>query len=142
MSRTCAPVPERAFRVEAPALPLEGQWDHDRLMQVLENLLSNAVKYSSAGDEIVVRVADQGESALVAVADRGSGIAPETLPRVFDRFYRTDSATASNARGLGLGLHTAKALVEAHGGRIWAESAGPGRGSTFSFVLPYCPAEP
>jgi signal transduction histidine kinase len=122
--------------VDAPEAPLEGNWDHDRLMQVLDNLLSNAVKYSPAGGEIVVRLDDRGDAAQVSVHDQGNGIAAETLPRLFDRFYRTDNADTT-ARGLGLGLHISKLLVEAHGGRIWAESPGPGQGSTFTLVLPY-----
>ncbi|HEY7061971.1 MAG TPA: GAF domain-containing protein [Chloroflexota bacterium] len=136
-----AAAPAHAFRVDASAAPLEGLWDHDRLMQVLENLLTNAVKYSPEDSEIAVRVADLGDAAEVAVIDQGIGIPPEALPRLFDRFYRTEAATASAARGLGLGLHTAKMLVEAHGGRIHAASAGPGQGSTFTLALPYRPAE-
>jgi PAS domain S-box-containing protein len=124
------------FRLEAPEAPLEGDWDHDRLMQVLENLLSNAIKYSPAGGPIVVRLADLGEAAQVAVADEGNGIAAAALPRIFDRFFRTDAADLT-ARGLGLGLHISKLLVEAHGGRIWAASPGLGHGSTFTVVLPY-----
>ncbi len=128
------------FRVEAPEVPLEGCWDHDRLMQVLENLLSNAVKYSPAGGEIVVRLADRGDAAQVAVSDQGTGIAAEALPRLFDRFYRSDGADVT-ARGLGLGLHISKLLIEAHGGHIWAASPGPGQGATFTLVLPYGPPQ-
>ena len=67
----------------------------------------------------------------------GLGIPAEVLPKLFDRFYRGEADTASGARGLGLGLYITKSLVEAHGGRVWAVSEGPGRGSTFSFALPY-----
>jgi PAS domain S-box-containing protein len=127
---------DHQLQVEAPDAPLEGYWDHDRLMQILENLLSNAIKYSPAGGPIVVRLEDLGDAAQLAVADQGNGIAAQALPRLFDRFYRTDTAD-STARGLGLGLHITKLLVDAHGGRIWAASPGPGQGSTFTILLPY-----
>ena len=123
----------------APGRPLEGSWDPDRVAQVLENILGNAIKYSPDGTEVAVRVDDLGEEARVSVADRGPGIAPEELPRLFERFYRTRDAAARQVRGLGLGLHIARSLVEAHGGRIAAESEGRGRGTTVSFTLPYRP---
>ena len=126
------------LRVEAPDQPLVGEWDADRVGQVIENLLTNAAKYAPDG-EILVRVEDLGDEARVSVRDQGIGIPPEALPHLFERFYRAGGAGAS-AKGVGLGLHIAKSLVEAHGGRIWAESE-VGRGSTFVFTLPYEPAE-
>lgn len=119
----------------APEHPLPGWFDHDRLGQVLQNLLSNAIKYSPEGGAIGVRVEDLGRAARVSVADEGEGIPEEALPRLFERFYRAANA-ASRAKGLGLGLYISRSLIEAHGGRIWAESR-PGQGSTFTFVLPY-----
>ena len=74
----------------------------------------------------------------VAVADTGPGIAPEDLPRVFERFYRVDESRSRDDGGTGIGLAIARSVVEAHGGRIWAESE-PGRGSTFTFELPAAP---
>ena len=135
VERTQALTDRHAIRVDAPPGQLRGWWDADRLEQVLHNLLSNAVKYSPAGGEITVRVEGDGAVARVAVADQGVGIAPGALPRLFDRFYRAE-ATASGAQGLGLGLYISRSLVQAHGGRMWAEST-PGRGSTFVFTLPY-----
>jgi len=123
-------------RVEAPDQPLVGWWDLDRLRQVFQNLLSNAVKYSPRGGEIVVRVEDEGAAARVMIVDQGQGIAADALPRLFDRFYRGAAAARTRVGGLGLGLHISRALVEAHGGRIWAESEGPGHGTTFVVVLP------
>lgn len=123
------------IRVDAPDRPLVGWWDEGRLAQVLQNLLSNAIKYSPGG-EIVLRVQDLGDGAQLAVTDRGVGIASEELPFVFERFYRSSSAAASRIRGIGLGLYISRLLVEAHGGRIRVESQ-PGRGSTFTLVLPY-----
>jgi signal transduction histidine kinase len=129
---------KHALRLDAPAAMLIGTWDRGRIEQVCHNLLSNAVKYSPNGGEISVRVEDLGERARVSVADHGIGIAPDALPRVFDRFYRTADAE-QDAEGLGLGLHITKVLVEAHGGRIIVESER-GHGSTFSVELPYTPA--
>jgi two-component system phosphate regulon sensor histidine kinase PhoR len=126
-----------AVRVEAPERPLEGWWDRDRVEQVLQNLLSNAVKYSPEGGEVVLRVEDVGGEARVAVTDRGLGVSAEALPRLFDRFYQARiGRTAGDAEGLGLGLYITRSLVEAHGGRIQAESV-LGRGSTFAVTLPY-----
>jgi signal transduction histidine kinase len=122
-------------RVEAPDRPLEGRWDPDRLGQVFQNLLSNAIKYSPAGGDIVVRVEAVGREARVAVRDRGIGLAPEALPNLFGRFYRA-GIMSGTIQGLGLGLYISKELVEAHGGRLWAESRGPDQGSTFHVALP------
>jgi PAS domain S-box-containing protein len=120
---------------------LTGSWDGDRVAQVLGNLLSNAVKYAPDGGEIVISVRREGDLARVSVRDEGVGIAPEALPRLFERFYRGERTPRDGAAGLGLGLHIARSLVEAHGGRIWAESE-PGRGSTFTFTLPLADEPP
>jgi signal transduction histidine kinase len=110
--------------------------DQDRLEQVLANLLSNALKYGEASRpiELDVRVRDPGEIEVV-VTNRGRGIAPEDLPRVFNRFERSREAKAGRAPGLGLGLFICKGIIEAHGGRIWAEST-PGETTSFHFTLP------
>lgn len=124
-----------ALRLTAPA-ELVGVWDGDRLRQVLQNLLSNAIKYSPEGGAITVAIQSQAGETQVTIVDEGVGIAADALPHLFERFYRTASARRSGQKGLGLGLHIARALVEAHGGRVWAESAGEGKGSTFSICLP------
>jgi PAS domain S-box-containing protein len=124
------------IRVEAPDGVVEGDWDRSRLGRVFANLLTNAVKYSPSGGEVVVRVERQGGEAQVSVRDRGVGIAPESLARLFDRFYRVPGDPSNTASGLGLGLYIARQLVEAHGGRIWAESDGEGQGSTFLITVP------
>lgn len=121
-----------AVAIEAPNGPVVGEWDADRLGQVLANLLGNAVKYAPDGGEIAVRVARDGGFAAISVRDEGPGIDPEHLPRLFDRFYRAQS---QGAGGLGLGLYIARMIVEAHGGTIHAASE-PGRGSTFTVRLP------
>jgi K+-sensing histidine kinase KdpD len=104
-------------------------------MEVLANLLDNADKYSPSGGEVVVDVwADQTEVA-VSVRDFGSGLPASDLDRVFEKFYRTDSSDSQPAYGYGLGLYICRRLVEAQGGRIWAENHPEG-GAIFSFTLP------
>lgn len=122
------------LRLEAPAGPVPVVGDGGRLAQVMHHLLTNAIKYAPAGGEIAVAVRRDGGQALVSVRDHGAGVPPEAMPRLFERFYRTEAARGSHIEGLGLGLTICKGLVEAHGGRIWAEST-LGEGSTFTFAL-------
>jgi len=110
-----------------------GTWDRDRLHQVLGNLITNAIRYSTPGSEITVSVKQSDDSAEVSVTDQGPGMTKEQLEEVFQPFTR--GPHAGRQEGLGLGLYIAKAIVEAHGGRIWAESE-PGKGSKFTFTLP------
>ena len=123
------------IHLESPDEPVIGLWDAGRLAQVIENLLANAVKYSPDGGAITVHVAGTDDEARLAVIDEGIGIPPEALARIFERFYRADAGVAANRKGLGLGLYISKALVEAHGGTIAAESRSP-TGSAFSVTLP------
>lgn len=120
----------------SPELP-SVQADPDRLLQVLINLLSNAYQYSTAGGQVVLKAAAQSNEVLISVKDNGMGIPAEHLPHLFTRFYRVDkSRSRQSGGGSGIGLAIARHLVEAHGGTIWAESAGLGQGSTFTFTLP------
>ncbi len=107
--------------------------DERRLAQVIVNLLHNAIKFTPAGGRIELRAEHDGDHILFSVKDNGVGIPSEDLPRIFERFYKTDRARSSG--GTGLGLAIARHLVEAHGGRIWVESL-EGQGSTFSFSIP------
>jgi signal transduction histidine kinase len=118
--------------------------DRDKIKQVLFNLLTNAAKYSPRGGQICLAISEasslppdhpSGQFLTVAVSDQGIGIPKEDLPRIWDRFYRVDNSNTRRIGGTGLGLSIAKALVELHGGRIWAEST-PGEGSTFTFTIP------
>jgi signal transduction histidine kinase len=105
----------------------------DRLRQAFANLLDNAIKYSRPGGRVRITVEDAPGAAIVTIADTGKGIAPEDLPRIWDRLYRADPSRSE--RGLGLGLSLVKAYVVAHGGTVGATSQ-PGQGSVFTVTLP------
>lgn len=109
--------------------------DPDALRQVLSNLFDNSLRHTPRGGIITTWAAPAGEGVAVEVRDTGSGIGPEHLPRIFERFYRADPARSRDQGGTGLGLSIVKHLVEAHGGRVDAEST-PGRGTTIRIVLP------
>jgi signal transduction histidine kinase len=110
--------------------------DPDRTIQILTNLLSNALRYTPPGGTVTVSAKESSNSVRVQVQDTGIGIPAEHLPQIFNRFYRVDRARSRALGGSGIGLSIARALVEAHGGEIWAESPGPDQGSTFWFTLP------
>lgn len=111
--------------------------DEDRLVQVLTNLTANALQYTPPGGTVTIAAQHVDAEVQVSVRDTGIGIPAEHLSHVFDRFYRVDKSRSRQAGGgSGIGLTIARALVEAHGGRIWAESAGEGKGSVFTFTLP------
>jgi PAS domain S-box-containing protein len=109
--------------------------DRDRVAEVLANLLDNADKYSPRGKDVNVEVRADETEVTLSVRDAGPGLPPKDLERVFDKFYRADNSDAQTAYGYGLGLYVCRRLVEAQGGRIWAENA-PGGGAVFSFTLP------
>lgn len=118
-----------------PGLPMVAA-DPDRAGQVLTNLLVNALRYTPAPGRVVVGAERADQAVVFRVTDTGVGVAPRHVPHLFDRFYRVDKSRSRAQGGSGIGLTIAQALVEAMGGRIWAESAGVGQGSTFSFTLP------
>lgn len=109
--------------------------DADRLQQVLTNLIDNALKFTPPGGHVEVRVETQNGEVAVSVADSGTGIRPEDVPHVFERFYRADRSRTRGSGGTGLGLAIAKHIVEAHGGRISVRSRTD-EGTTFTFTLP------
>ena len=133
--------PEERGRIElqVPDAPLVGDWDQKRIEDVLGNLLRNALKYSTGNERVTVTLEQRGREVEVAVTDRGMGIAPEELPRLFQRYHRTRRAQASGLPGIGLGLYICNGIIARHGGRIWAESPGEGEGATFRFILPVEP---
>jgi signal transduction histidine kinase len=106
--------------------------DRERALQILTNLMGNAIKFAFEGGSVDVRVARLGSDVRFSVSDTGPGIASGHLQRVFERFWKSEGGSQP---GTGLGLHIAKSIVEAHGGRIWAESR-LGNGATFHFTLP------
>jgi two-component system phosphate regulon sensor histidine kinase PhoR len=124
---------ERDIKLSLPEEPALVECDKKSIMRIACNLLDNAVKYSADGTTVQVEARDEGEVVVLAVHDQGAGIAPEDLPRVFERFYKAD-ASRSNA-GVGLGLAIVKHLVRAHRGTVVADSPETG-GTTFTVRLP------
>ena len=114
--------------------------DSRRVQRVLYNLVQNAIRHTPADGTIYIRAHDRGTEVQVEVTDTGEGIPEQELQRLFERSYRTDRSRSRVSGGTGLGLSIARGIVEAHGGRIWAESVA-GKGSTFSFTLPKRPAQ-
>ena len=115
--------------------------DRERIHQVLFNLLDNAFRFTPSGGAVTVRAVRENGSCEVSVEDTGPGIPAEHLPLLFERFYRVDPSRSRDDGGTGIGLAIARSVVEAHGGRIWAES-DQGQGSRFRFVLPLGPKGP
>ncbi|MGE5602003.1 MAG: sensor histidine kinase, partial [Nitrososphaerales archaeon] len=124
----------------APDFPIVDA-DPQRMTQVLRNLIDNAVKYSPDGGLVVVRGVARPTEVELSVADQGVGIAPEHLNRLFEKFFRVKSGLGRHVVGTGLGLPIARAIVESHGGRIWAEST-VGQGTTLFFTVPIEAAQP
>jgi two-component system, OmpR family, sensor kinase len=122
---------------------VEAQGDSLWLGQILTNLVNNAVKYTPSGGKVTLalRLGEDDRSARISVTDTGHGIAPEHLPRLFDRFYRVDSGRSREAGGVGLGLNIAQWAAHSHGGEITVESK-VGQGTTFTLVLPLEPPHP
>ncbi|WP_263730549.1 sensor histidine kinase [Cellulomonas sp. SG140] len=125
-----------ALRVECgPDLPSVAV-DHERMGQVLGNLLDNALRHTPAGGYVTLSGQQRPHGVVLAVSDTGAGIPAEHLPRVFERFYRVDTARSRTDGGSGIGLAIVRALVEAHGGQVAAFSDGPGRGTRMEISLP------
>ncbi|MBI4493887.1 MAG: HAMP domain-containing protein [Chloroflexi bacterium] len=126
---------QHRLALDVPAAPLQGAWDPARVEQVVLNLLSNALRFSPPGTEVRVTLAGEVDGALLSVADHGQGIPPNEVPRLFRPFERALDPLTRYQAGLGLGLYLARGIVQAHGGRIWAEPA-EGQGTTFYVWLP------
>jgi PAS domain S-box-containing protein len=137
------------IRLALAAAPVAGRWDRDRIEQVIVNLLTNALRYSPDGGPVDIALcqesatADLPASAMLRVRDRGLGLTPEQQTLIFERFQQAHdddvAGFAAGRMGMGLGLYISREIVERHGGRIWAESAGPGQGTTFVVTLPLEP---
>jgi signal transduction histidine kinase len=139
-TRTRFRLPDDAIRFVAPSgreIAVIG--DAGLLRGAALNLIDNAVKYSSQPVRVEVTVTRQGDRALLRVRDYGTGLAADELKRIFRRFYRIPGPTTQRVKGAGLGLFIVRSAARRHGGRAFAESAGPGTGATFSLELPVAP---
>jgi signal transduction histidine kinase len=146
IARECVEIARTRFHLDDGALvyeqrALDGRplvlGDPDELKAAVWNLIDNAVKYSTPPVQVRVLLEPADANRLaVRVSDRGVGISPHELKRVFRRFYRIPAAVALRAKGSGLGLFIVRSVARKHGGRAFAESEGPGRGSTFTLLLP------
>lgn len=123
------------FQPSSKTLQIMG--DLEEVRAAVSNLIDNALKYSGQGARVVVAVDEEnGRHATIRVRDNGPGIPGSELKRIFKRFYRMHGPLATRVKGMGLGLFIVRSVARRHGGRAWAESAGPGRGSTFVLQLP------
>ncbi|MBV8069119.1 MAG: HAMP domain-containing histidine kinase [Acidobacteriaceae bacterium] len=127
--------PDCVRSLPAPAITIRG--DADELRAAVSNLIDNAVKYSGNNVQITAELRSvEGKYAALRVRDRGIGIPKAELKRIFKRFYRVSGAATARLQGTGLGLYIVRSVAKRHGGRAWAESEGPGHGSTFVLQLP------
>jgi signal transduction histidine kinase len=133
-------VPASALRFEPPGPgSVEVVGDRSELRGAIVNLLDNAVKFSGDHVDVDVTVERDDARAVVRVRDRGPGLPPDEAKRIFKRFYRVPGPLTQRVKGTGLGLFIVQSAAKRHGGRVYAESAGPGTGSTFNFELPVAP---
>jgi signal transduction histidine kinase len=128
--------PEHSIQTDLPPDLPQVRADAKGLEHILRNLLTNACKYSPLGGPVIVAANVFEAEARVTVTDQGLGLPPETIPHLFDGYYRVQSDDRRAISGVGLGLAIVRRLIVDQGGRVWAESAGPGAGSTFGFTLP------
>jgi histidine kinase len=125
-----------ALIADLPSAPVSFLADEDRVIQILTNLIGNALQHTPENGTVTISVARDKNEARFFVRDTGEGVDKEHLARIFDRFYRVDKSRSRARGGSGIGLTIAKHLVEAQGGKIWAESEGKNKGSVFTFTLP------
>ena len=129
------------LQISEAASDLEFMADERRTKQVMFNLLSNAVKFTPDGGKVIVEAKREGDELITSVSDTGIGIQPEDQEKIFAEFYQVQDGSTDKTPGSGLGLSLTKRLVEQHGGKIWVESEGTGKGSRFTFTLPIWSAE-
>jgi signal transduction histidine kinase len=110
--------------------------DADRIREAIDNLVSNAIKYSPIGGKITMLVGHENNNTVIRIVDEGAGLSPEDLGRLFGRFQRLSAKPTAGESSTGLGLSIVKRIIDMHGGEVTADSAGPGRGSTFTVTLP------
>ena len=144
ITRECVELARTRFHLDPAALEFVPHTDNamvlgdaEELKAAVWNLLDNAVKYSQGEPKIVVELEEMHDHRVaVRVTDNGVGISPAELKRIFKRFYRIPASVAVRAKGSGLGLFIVRSVAKKHGGRAYAQSAGPGQGSTFTLLLP------
>jgi signal transduction histidine kinase/CheY-like chemotaxis protein len=134
-NRPSASNKQQTINVSAPSERIT-MCDSDRMREAIDNLLSNAIKYSPIGGKITLTVNYEGDTAHIHVNDQGAGLSPEDLGRLFGRFQRLSAKPTGGESSTGLGLSIVKRIVDMHGGKVAAKSAGPGEGSTFTILLP------
>lgn len=134
--REIALAKEQQFAFVFPDDPIMVNVDPDKLTTALLNVLNNAVRFSPVGGKITFGAVQRDNEAIAWVQDQGIGIPHEELSKIFDRFHQAENPNTRHYGGLGIGLAIAKGLIEAEGGKIWAESDGPGKGSVFKITLP------
>ena len=134
--RQIAVAHEQKLRLAFGVSPITVKVDPEKTVSVFVNLLNNAMRFSPQGSEIIVGAVQEGDRIMAWVRDYGVGISSDKLKKVFDGFYQSESPDTRHYGGLGIGLAIAKGLIEAQGGKIWAESDGAGKGSTFKVLLP------
>lgn len=141
-TRTRRHLADAALRLDPADGPLEVLGDRNELRGAIINLLDNAVKFSGDHVDVLVTMARRGDRAVLSVRDHGPGLPPHEATRIFKRFYRVPGPLTQRVRGTGLGLFIVQSAARRHGGRAYAESAGPGMGATFSIELPAAPPAP
>lgn len=134
VEQICPIAPQHHFEVVLPCGPLVGNWDGDRLQQIVGNLLDNAVKYSNEETTVTIQAVKEGDSARLSVHNEGMGIPEEQMKQLFQAYSRLPAALPKD--GTGLGLFITRSIVEAHGGKLMLEKLPAGQGTTFSFELP------
>jgi len=127
---------DAGVRLTRRVVDAEVRVDPQRIAQILANLLGNALRHTPRGGEVTITAAPQRRTAIIRVTDTGEGMSDEQLTRIFERFYRGETARERDSAGSGIGLTIARALAEAHSGNLTATSPGPGLGSTFTLTLP------
>lgn len=135
MFRSAAAAKRIELEIEVAGDDFLAEFDHERLLQVFANLLSNAIKFTGANNRITVRVVRDENALHFSVQDRGVGVPTDMLELIFERFWQVNK---NDRRGTGLGLYISRSIVEAHGGRIWAETSAEG-GTTIRFTIPISP---
>ncbi len=140
-TRTRRHLSPQAVRLSAGSTPVEIVGDREELRGAIVNLIDNAVKFSGDSVDVEVDVQRRGDRALLSVRDRGPGLPAPEMKRIFRRFYRIPGPLTQRIKGTGLGLFIVQSAARRHGGRAYAESAGPGSGATFSIELPLAPSQ-